>query len=272
MKSTVAACIVWILTVILSGTAGAVPKTEDFSRLKASRVKIMEDIESLKEKMGINQREQDNLRLLKVSKELIDQKYESLKKEYYALQKKFDAEQKKSNKDEELIVKLNDDKNSIQQDLDVNKKLLDQFSSLPKEMEALKKDLKKQELELIHCENQIQLALESDEYAQLFKIWVSGFFAAMVMALIIGFYWKVGSTVFSGQTGIQFVTLFSLIIAIILFGITGILADKELSALLGGLSGYILGKYNGKGDGGDTNNANNGSPVPPAGGGSATGR
>ena len=37
-------------------------------------------------------------------------------------------------------------------------------------------------------------------------------------------------------------TLFSLVIAIILFGITEILQAKELSALLGGISGYILGR------------------------------
>src|SRR5207247_2857890 len=48
--------------------------------------------------------------------------------------------------------------------------------------------------------------------------------------------------IFAGQTGIQFLTLFSIVIAIILFGITGILADKELAALLGGISGYILGR------------------------------
>ncbi len=41
-----------------------------------------------------------------------------------------------------------------------------------------------------------------------------------------------------GQSGIQFLTLFSLVIAIILFGIKG----KELAALLGGLSGYIFGE------------------------------
>jgi presenilin-like A22 family membrane protease len=48
--------------------------------------------------------------------------------------------------------------------------------------------------------------------------------------------------IFSGQAGIQFVTLFSLVIAIILFGIIDILEGKELAALLGGLSGYILGR------------------------------
>jgi hypothetical protein len=49
-------------------------------------------------------------------------------------------------------------------------------------------------------------------------------------------------SIFSQQTGIQFITLFSLVIAIILFGILGILEAKELSALLGGISGYILGR------------------------------
>jgi presenilin-like A22 family membrane protease len=48
--------------------------------------------------------------------------------------------------------------------------------------------------------------------------------------------------IFSGQAGIQFVTLFPLVIAIILFGIIDILEGKELAALLGGLSGYILGR------------------------------
>jgi hypothetical protein len=45
-----------------------------------------------------------------------------------------------------------------------------------------------------------------------------------------------------GEFGIQFVTLFSLIIAIILFGVLKILEGRELAALLGGLSGYILGR------------------------------
>ena len=48
--------------------------------------------------------------------------------------------------------------------------------------------------------------------------------------------------IYSGETGIQFLTLFSVVIAIILFGIINILEGKELAALLGGLSGYILGR------------------------------
>jgi Txe/YoeB family toxin of Txe-Axe toxin-antitoxin module len=81
-----------------------------------------------------------------------------------------------------------------------------------------------------------------------FKLWVSALFAFMVILVIVGFFTvafrdkSVASAIFSNQTGIQFVTLFSLVIAIILFGITDILQAKELSALLGGISGYILGR------------------------------
>jgi hypothetical protein len=45
-----------------------------------------------------------------------------------------------------------------------------------------------------------------------------------------------------GGNGLQFVTLFVLIIAVILFGILDILQGSELAAILAGISGYILGK------------------------------
>jgi len=81
-----------------------------------------------------------------------------------------------------------------------------------------------------------------------FKFKTSLTFAALVGVVIIGFFVialrdkHVGREIFGGQAGIQFVTLFSLVIAIILFGIIDILEGKELAALLGGLSGYILGR------------------------------
>lgn len=73
-------------------------------------------------------------------------------------------------------------------------------------------------------------------------------FAILVGAVIIGFFSiafrseKVRDAIFAGDSGIQFVTLFSVVIAIILFGVLKILEGKELAALLGGLSGYILGR------------------------------
>lgn len=81
-----------------------------------------------------------------------------------------------------------------------------------------------------------------------FKIFISISFAILVSVVIIGFY-RVASQdnvivkeIFSNDSGIQFITIFSIIIAVILFGIIGVLEGKELSALLGGLSGFILGR------------------------------
>lgn len=84
---------------------------------------------------------------------------------------------------------------------------------------------------------------------QSFKTTVSVYFAILIGLVIVGFFIlsfkdeTIRRAIFSGQTGIQFLTLFSIVIAIILFGVTNILQDKELAALLGGLSGYILGRY-----------------------------
>jgi hypothetical protein len=83
---------------------------------------------------------------------------------------------------------------------------------------------------------------------QAFKKVMSITFAVLIGVVILGFFAlalkdeKLRETIFGGEGGIQFLTLFSLVIAIILFGITGILEGKELAALLGGLSGYILGR------------------------------
>jgi hypothetical protein len=83
---------------------------------------------------------------------------------------------------------------------------------------------------------------------QTFKQSISFYYAALIAIVILGFFSiafrdeDVRKAIFSGEAGIQFVTLFSLVIAIILFGISGILDGRELGALLGGLSGYILGR------------------------------
>lgn len=106
----------------------------------------------------------------------------------------------------------------------------------------------------LQCLNDLENKTDSEIYSLLvpqtqrnqFKLLMSALFALMVLVVILGFFTvalrdtSVRSAIFSNQTGIQFVTLFSLVIAIILFGITEILQAKELSALLGGISGYIL--------------------------------
>jgi hypothetical protein len=110
-------------------------------------------------------------------------------------------------------------------------------------------------------EQRISELIDIEKPRQKFKTSMSAFFAALVALVIVGFFivaWKdetVRREIFSGQSGIQFVTLFSLVIAIILFGITGILQDKELAALLGGLSGYILGRGTARASRGPQGNA-----------------
>lgn len=105
--------------------------------------------------------------------------------------------------------------------------------------------------QLARLDARIGALLTPEILNQNFKFWMSGTFAMLVLFVILGFFvlaWRdeaVRRAIFAGAAGIQFVTLFSLVIAIILFGITGILEGKELAALLGGLSGYILGRGTG---------------------------
>lgn len=114
------------------------------------------------------------------------------------------------------------------------------------DLQVKQKNLENKKLEMQNVRKALA-AIYTPE--QEFKRTMSMTFAALIGLVIIGFFllsWvdpTIRQAIFSGETGIQFLTLFSLVIAIILFGITGILQDKELAALLGGLSGYILGRY-----------------------------
>ncbi|HEX8147810.1 MAG TPA: hypothetical protein VF591_11575 [Pyrinomonadaceae bacterium] len=143
-----------------------------------------------------------------------------------------------------------------------------------KSREELREELRATEAQLqakkgqARCVQQAINAIYSPE--QIFKRTMSIIFAILIGLVIIGFFIlsyadeSVRRAIFSGQTGIQFLTLFSIVIAIILFGITSILGDKELSALLGGLSGYILGRYNNPGHAGAPAGAGGGAADPEA--------
>ncbi len=90
--------------------------------------------------------------------------------------------------------------------------------------------------------------LESNLDQSEYTLYATIAFGVLVAIVIGGFFWlalkndSISISIFGDDRGIQFITLFSLVIAIILFGILRILEGKELSALLGGLSGYILGR------------------------------
>ncbi len=119
---------------------------------------------------------------------------------------------------------------------------------------AIEDEIKVKEQELFDAkqtaakiENEIdQVILAADEENE-FRLIISLLFTGLVAFVIAGFYVmayknNVVANAFGGEKGIQFITLFLVVIAIILFGIMGVFGGKELSALLGALSGYILGR------------------------------
>ncbi|MCZ8215454.1 MAG: hypothetical protein O9262_04400, partial [Cyclobacteriaceae bacterium] len=103
--------------------------------------------------------------------------------------------------------------------------------------------------DIYDCRNEIDSALAPEYKEQEFRITISICFAALIGVLLCVFFFivfkKSDSTLskdlLSGN-GLQFITLFVLIIAIVLFGILNILQGSELAAILSGISGYILGK------------------------------
>ncbi|MEM7269419.1 MAG: hypothetical protein AAF401_09210 [Pseudomonadota bacterium] len=81
---------------------------------------------------------------------------------------------------------------------------------------------------------------------------VAAIFFLLMAAIIWQLFHNIGSdpeikkSVFANDAALQFVALLSIIIAIIIFGITKILGGNELSALLGSIAGYILGRSSDK--------------------------
>ncbi|MES1181282.1 MAG: hypothetical protein ABUL44_00655, partial [Flavobacterium sp.] len=99
------------------------------------------------------------------------------------------------------------------------------------------------------CNNELDSTLAPEYQEQNFRIMISISFIFLIATLLISFFlivYKRSDNTLSkdllGGNGLQFVTLFVLIIAIILFGILNILKGTELATILSGISGYILGK------------------------------
>lgn len=131
------------------------------------------------------------------------------------------------------------------------KEINDRTARLASAKEDLRKkrdDLDSKQAMLVDIEDRIGVSLNVGTNQYIYRTLVSGIFAIIVFYLVSRFFSivqdndEVKKSIFSGEAGIQFITLFSIVIAVILFGILEILGANELSALLGGLSGYILGK------------------------------
>lgn len=117
-----------------------------------------------------------------------------------------------------------------------------------KEQSLLKRNLSILKKDYDLCENQINSSLTPEYKDQEFRKTISIGFACLLGGLLLVFVvvvfrsQKNVAEYFFSDTGLQFITIFVLIISIILFGILKILEGRELAAILAGISGYILGK------------------------------
>jgi len=122
-------------------------------------------------------------------------------------------------------------------------------ADLANQLNATTGDLKDRRAAKSQVETKIDRLLSLELVTQEFKRNMSYSFGGLVALLLVGYLVIAGLDpsvrlkLFSPPTALQMLTLFSVIIAIILFGITGVMDERSLSALLGSLIGFILGKF-----------------------------
>lgn len=227
-----------------------------------------------KEKSGLN-RERDNLELRDYSfkRDDLAQSRQASESKLEGLEDALDVEKSKPAPDDARLAFLSDQVSRVQNELaSIDRELREidlweqkdseELAEIDSRLAGIKGDkqeaqtninvqrarivqLQQQQFEV---EDKINRILIPETKEQEFKTLIAIAFAGLVGVVILGFFSiahrdeTVRRAIFSGESGIQFITLFSLVIAIILFGITGILGAKELAALLGGISGYILGR------------------------------
>jgi hypothetical protein len=123
-------------------------------------------------------------------------------------------------------------------------------TSLRSAQDLARAKLQRTEDYLLALDDAVNSALLTTDTRNRFRTNICFAFSGLIAAVIIGFFVVaqkdegIRRTLFASGTALQFVTIFCLIIAIILFGVVNILEGRELAALLGGLSGYILGRGN----------------------------
>ena len=143
---------------------------------------------------------------------------------------------------------------TLQRSIDETTEKLETAQNAPQlQIKKDERDAKRRRLTLV--EQKIASLFDDKRDVSYFRA-ISTVIVGLLIAVVVGgFYliaWKkdgIAARIFGGEMGMQFVTLFLIVIAIILFGIMGTLEGRELAALLGGLSGYILGKASLKNEG-----------------------
>jgi hypothetical protein len=136
------------------------------------------------------------------------------------------------------------------------RKLADRDTRAKRYLESLRSSVVqlKNNVELLtgvirRSESAIDAALAPEYRDMSFRSQVSIFFSVLIAIMIVSFFVVIyrksantGGAMLLSDGGLQFITLFVLIIAIILFGILKILEGRELAAILSGIAGYILGR------------------------------
>ena len=217
---------------------------DNFAELSDLRTQLLKEIPEIRNEFWALKDKQDDMIFSKEDLTYYSNELDLARRDLELIKKDEPVDEKRVNSIEDFIRRT---EVSIKR---TEKRLseLGEEGTIATEIEKKEKEMAEKEHTLNRVENKINNLLNRELATQKFKWDVSIIFAVMVGLLIIGFFIVAGidenvrQNIFSSQAGIQFLTLFSLVIAIILFGITGVLGGKELAALLGGISGYILGR------------------------------
>ncbi|MBN7818705.1 DUF2207 domain-containing protein [Bowmanella yangjiangensis] len=221
---------------------------DDYQELASLRKRISLHIDDLAKEIKRIESEKE---YLPINKEDAERKID-----YYELKIKSEANvleklKAKENKSKEEIEEMNSIENYHPQLLSELKKAKEEKERLTKlqsDLSDINKKISQSRNNLDKVDVKMSNLINTESERNEFRKLISFTYCGLVAIVIVGFYFialkipKIAESIFSGEKGIQFVAIFLIVIAIILFGIMGILESKELSALLGGLSGYILGR------------------------------
>jgi hypothetical protein len=130
-----------------------------------------------------------------------------------------------------------------------NEPLVARAKAAEQEVSTLNASIRTVREDLARSEDAMDSALRSENRTLWFKVGISAFFSILIGLMIFRFFQAINQSsdatlggLLLSDGGLQFVTIFVLIIAIILFGILNILEGRELAAIISGIAGYILGR------------------------------
>ncbi len=137
----------------------------------------------------------------------------------------------------------------ISENQSLNRRDSIQNEKLNLSMEILKRSILNLEEDIDQTQITIDHALAPEYSKQKFRSSITLYFSALIGVMISLFFiiiffkakGDIAKTLLS-ENGLQFITIFVLIISVILFGVLEILQATELAAILSAISGYILGK------------------------------